>query len=229
MPRTILQLKDIVKNYTLGPVVVKALKNISLSIDEGEMVAVVGPSGCGKSTLMNIMGLLDEATEGMYTIEGMDTSTANDNELSKLRNSKIGFVFQSYYLLQKLNVLNNVSIPLIYRGMGEGKIKEKCREMLKQVGMLEREHHKPNELSGGQQQRVAIARALVGEPALILADEPTGALDFQTSEDIMNLFFELNQKKGITIVLITHDMEIAKACPRRIVLKDGSIIGDEKG
>lgn len=228
MGTPILDLQDIVKNYYLGPVTVEALKGINFKVYEKEFVAIVGTSGCGKSTLMNIMGLLDKQTSGNFFIDGINAALADDNELSTLRNQKIGFVFQSYNLLPKLNVLENVAVPLLYRGWSHSQIVPRCREMLARVNMADREHHKPNELSGGQQQRVAIARALVGKPSMILADEPTGALDVKTSEDILNLFYELNHTDGMTIVLITHNDEIAKKSPRRVVLKDGIVAADIK-
>lgn len=228
MGTPILDLQDIIKNYYLGPVTVEALKGINFKVFEKEFVAIVGTSGCGKSTLMNIMGLLDKQTSGNFYIDGIDAKVANDNELSILRNQKIGFVFQSYNLLPKLDVLENVGIPLLYRGWSHKQIVSRCREMLAKVNMADREHHKPNELSGGQQQRVAIARALVGKPSMILADEPTGALDAKTSEDILNLFNELNRTDGMTIVLITHNDEIARSSPRRVVLKDGVVAADIK-
>lgn len=228
MSTPILDLQDVVKNYYLGPVTVEALKGINFKVYEKEFVAIVGTSGCGKSTLMNIMGLLDKQTSGNFYIDGINAKEANDNELSTLRNQKIGFVFQSYNLLPKLNVLENVAVPLLYRGWSNSQIVPRCREMLARVNMGDREHHKPNELSGGQQQRVAIARALVGKPSMILADEPTGALDVKTSEDILNLFYELNRTDGMTIVLITHNDEIAQKSPRRVVLKDGIVAADIK-
>lgn len=228
MPEPILDVKNVVKNYYLGPVTVEALKGVNFTVYEKEFVAIVGSSGCGKSTLMNIMGLLDKATKGGFYIDGINTASADDNELSSLRNKKIGFVFQSYNLLPKLSVLENVAVPLLYRGWSHAQIVPRCREMLERVGMGEREHHKPNELSGGQQQRVAIARALAGKPSLILADEPTGALDAKTSEDILHLFYELNSEEGMTIVLITHNVEIAEQSPRKILLKDGIVAADIK-
>ena len=228
MSKPIIDLREITKRYILGDVTVDALKGITFTITEGEMVAIVGTSGCGKSTLMNIMGLLDKPTSGKYLVDGKETEKLDDNAISTLRNQKIGFVFQSYNLLAKLNVLDNVAIPLLYRGWPERKIKPRCREMLVKVKMGDREHHTPNELSGGQQQRVAIARALAGNPALLLADEPTGALDHRTSDEVMDLFTELNQKEGITVVLITHSVEIAERCPRRLILRDGSLVGDER-
>lgn len=228
MATPIIDLREIKKHYLLGNVTVEALKGITFTITEGEMVAIVGTSGCGKSTLMNIMGLLDKPTSGRYLIDGKETEKLDDNAISKMRNGKIGFVFQSYNLLTRLNVLDNTAIPLLYRGWADRKIKPRCREMLAKVNMANREHHTPNELSGGQQQRVAIARALAGNPSLLLADEPTGALDHRTSNEVMDLFTELNQKEGITVVLITHSVEIAERCPRRIILRDGNLVGDER-
>lgn len=222
----ILDLRNVVKNYNLGPVVVQALKGINFKVFEKEFVSIVGSSGCGKSTLMNIMGLLDKPTSGGFYIDGINSASADDNALSTLRNQKIGFVFQSYNLLPKLTVLENVAVPLLYRGWSQSEIIPRCREMLKRVNMGDREHHTPNELSGGQQQRVAIARALAGKPSLILADEPTGALDAKTSEDILHLFYELNREEGMTIVLITHNVEIAEDSPRRVLLKDGIVAAD---
>lgn len=218
---TLLKLKEIRKNYRLGPIDVEVLRGLSLSVHKGELLAIVGQSGCGKSTLMNILGLLDKPTSGDYIIDGKEIDNVNDWELSDMRNRKIGFVFQSYYLLAKLSALENVGIPLLYRGTSPSEIKERSRDMLSRVGMLDREHHKPNELSGGQQQRVAIARALVGTPSLILADEPSGALDSQTSREILNLFIELNRDDGITIVVITHDPKLAAQCKRQIKMVDG--------
>lgn len=227
MDQPILDLRNVTKDYVLGPVIVNALKGVDIAIRKSEMVAIVGPSGCGKSTLMNIMGLLDRPTNGLYKVNGNDVKDLNDNELSRLRNETIGFVFQSYNLLARLNVLNNVSIPLLYRGWGHSRFAPQCREMLKLVNMADREHHRPSELSGGQQQRVAIARALAGKPSLILADEPTGALDVKTSEDIINLFQRLNTEQGITVVIITHDLDVAARCRRRIMLRDGLIEREE--
>jgi len=224
----VIELDNVVKNYYLGPVTVPALKGISLKINEGELISIIGTSGCGKTTLMNILGLLDRPTSGEYRIEGRTIAECSDNELSTLRNKNIGFVFQQYNLLARLDVLQNVYVPLQYRGMTKADMQARSREMLKLVSMEDREHHKPNELSGGQQQRVAIARALVGTPNLILADEPTGALDVKTSDDIMNLFIRLNKESGITVVIITHSPDIAKRCPRIVSLSDGFIINDTK-
>ncbi len=203
---------------------VNVLKGVNLEVAEGELVAIMGQSGCGKSTLMNILGLLDKPTEGSYAIDGTEVAYENDNHLSAIRNKKIGFVFQRYELLAKLTALGNVGVPLVYRGESSGKIKRSSLEYLEKVDMHDRAHHKPNELSGGQQQRVAIARALVGRPSLILADEPTGALDTSVGQEIMNLFQKLNEDEGITIVIITHDPTIAKQCKRYVRMQDGVIL-----
>ncbi len=218
-----LRLVDICRNFKVGPTEVQVLKNIALTVDDGEMVAIVGTSGSGKSTLMNIIGLLDKPTGGSYFIEDREITYDNDSFLSSLRNERIGFVFQSYHLLSKLTAIENVGLPLVYRGMNDRDIKENSMEYLKKVDMHDRTTHKPNELSGGQQQRVAIARALVGKPSLILADEPTGALDTRVGQEIMNLFVRLNEKEGITVVIITHDPKVAKQCKRSVRLEDGVI------
>lgn len=224
MSTPLISVQDVTKDYHLGPVTVNALKGVSFDIQKGDMFAIVGPSGCGKSTLMNILGLLDRPSKGTYSIEGKPVAARNDDELSYLRNQKIGFVFQQYNLLGKLNVAENVAIPLLYRGWSQNRIDARVKEVLKAVKMADRAHHKPTELSGGQQQRVAIARALCGDPSIILADEPTGALDTLTSEEIINIFHSLNNDKGITIVIITHEPEIAQQCKTILKLKDGLIV-----
>ncbi|MFZ2198094.1 MAG: ABC transporter ATP-binding protein [Thermodesulfovibrionales bacterium] len=218
-----LKLDDIRKTYTVGPTEIDILKGVALEIASGELLAIMGASGCGKSTLMNIIGLLDKPTSGTYLIEGRAVSYEDDDALSAIRNRKIGFVFQQYHLLPRLTALENVGIPLIYRGESEEEIKHSSLEFLRRVGMHERAHHRPSELSGGQQQRVAIARALAGKPSLILADEPTGALDTHVGQEIMDLFRQLNND-NITIVLITHDPNIAKQCRRFVRMKDGIIL-----
>jgi len=200
---------------------VEVLKGVSLEVEQGELLSIMGPSGCGKSTMMNIIGLLDKPTDGAYTIDGKAIANLKDNELSRIRNENIGFVFQSFYLLSRLTALDNVGIPLVYRGMKKSRIHNRCHAFLKKVDMDDRAHHKPNELSGGQQQRVAIARALAGTPSIILADEPTGALDTKVGQDIMSLFSQLNEEEGITIVIITHDPNIAGQCKRCVEMKDG--------
>lgn len=219
-----LKLIDIKKTYKIGPTEIEVLKGINLEVAKGEFLSIMGQSGCGKSTLMNIIGLLDKPTSGAYFIEDRAVSYTDDDALSAIRNKKIGFVFQQYNLLPKLNALGNTGIPLVYRGENEDIIKQKSIEFLTKVDMYERAHHKPGELSGGQQQRVAIARALIGKPAIILADEPTGALDAHVGQEIINLFKRLNKEDGITVVIITHDPNIAKQCERFVVMKDGVIL-----
>lgn len=220
-----LHLNDIHKSYRVGPTTVDVLKGISLTVEKGELLSIIGPSGSGKSTLMNIMGLLEQPSAGTYTVDETKITYDDDRTLSSLRNRMIGFVFQQYHLLPRLTAIDNVGLPLIYRGVDEKEIAERSMEYIKKVEMQERSRHKPMELSGGQQQRIAIARALVGSPAIILADEPTGALDSHTGQEIMNLFKRLNEEEGITIVVITHDPKIAAQCRRKVELRDGIITG----
>jgi len=219
-----LKLDDIKKTYTIGPTTIDILKGVALEVAGGELLSIMGASGCGKSTLMNILGLLDKPTSGTYDIEGRTVTYDNDDALSSIRNRKIGFVFQQYHLLPRLTALENVGIPLIYRGESDEEIRRSSLEYLRRVDMHERAHHRPSELSGGQQQRVAVARALAGKPSLILADEPTGALDTHVGQEIMNLFKQLNEDDGITIIIITHDPNIAKQCKRFVRMKDGLIL-----
>lgn len=218
-----LKLTDIHKSYSLGTVDVEILKGVNLDVEQGEMLAVLGASGCGKSTLMNIVGFLDLPTSGEYSFNDRVAAGLSDNELSRIRNREIGFVFQQFHLLPKLTALENVCLPLVYRGVPVQERKERAQALLEKVGMGEREHHRPGELSGGQQQRVAIARALCGNPSLILADEPTGALDTATSREIMDLFLSLNRDEGMTVVLITHDPGLAKQCGRSVLMQDGVV------
>jgi len=218
-----LELKDIHKSYTLGSMDVEILKGVDLTVERGEILAVLGSSGCGKSTLMNIMGLLDLPSSGQYRFDGRSAAGLSDNELSRIRNTQIGFVFQQFHLLPKLTALDNVCLPLVYRGVPASERRERGRALLSRFGLGEREQHRPGELSGGQQQRVAIARALCGEPSLILADEPTGALDTATSAEIMDLFLSLNADEGITVVVITHDPGLARQCGRSVVMRDGIV------
>ncbi|MBP7072953.1 MAG: ABC transporter ATP-binding protein [Clostridia bacterium] len=213
------------KIYRIGKVAVKALDNISLCIKQHEFVSIVGPSGSGKSTLMNMIGCLDVPTSGEYRLDGMEVSGLTDDQLAFIRNHKIGFVFQGFNLIQKLNALENVELPLIYQGIPTRERYERSVEALKLVGLEDRAHHRPAELSGGQQQRVAIARALVGNPQIILADEPTGNLDSKSGKDIINMLKELHLK-GSTIVLITHDNDIAMMAERIVRIQDGQINDD---
>lgn len=211
----------------MGSTTVTALNNVSLHIKAHEFVAIIGPSGSGKSTLMNMLGCLDSPTSGKYSLDGKETSKMNDNQLADIRNLKIGFIFQKFNLLQKLNAAENVELPLIYQGLSGSERKKRVKEALQSVGLLDRAHHKPNELSGGQQQRVAIARALVTNPPILLADEPTGALDTKTGKEVLDIMKELHQK-GNTIVLITHDNSIAAQARRMVRIQDGEIIEDRE-
>ncbi len=225
MTKEIVRLENIRKVYENFGVKNEVLKGINLVIKKGEFVSIMGPSGSGKTTLMNIIGCLDTATSGKYYLDGKDISNLNDDELSEIRSEYIGFVFQQFYLIQYLNVLENVLMPTIYSKKDRKNIKEKAKELLEKVGLGDKLNFKPSQLSGGQQQRVAIARALINEPQLILADEPTGALDSKTAESIMKIFKELNEE-GKTIVIITHDPSIALQTERIIKIKDGKILND---
>ena len=215
------------KTYKLGENEVHALQGASLRIYPGDLLAIMGPSGSGKSTLMNILGCLDQATAGTYRLDGVDVDKLTDNELAVIRNKKIGFVFQSFNLLRRTSALTNVEQPLIYGGLRSRERRERSVSALKAVGLGDRLGHQANELSGGQQQRVAIARALVTDPAIILADEPTGNLDSKSGAEIMCLFQRLNEQKGITVIFVTHDQRIASHCRRIIRISDGKIIADE--
>ncbi|MEM8488162.1 MAG: ABC transporter ATP-binding protein [Bacteroidota bacterium] len=227
MDNTVIQTNNITKVYQMGRTEVRALSGIDLTVERGEMIALMGTSGSGKSTLMNIIGALDSPTAGTYSLDGMQVNHLTKHQLADIRNQKIGFVFQGFNLLQRTTALDNVELPLLYDRTGSaGDTRQRATEALKQVGLGERLDHEPNELSGGQQQRVAIARALVTRPAILLADEPTGNLDTRTSLEVMALFQELN-KKGITILLVTHEPEIAQYCKRIVVLRDGHILSDE--
>lgn len=222
-----IKIADLVKIYDTGKVKVAALRGITLDVSEGEFVAIMGPSGSGKSTLMNIVGCLDRPTRGSYALAGEEVGDKNDNQLAEIRNRRIGFIFQTFNLLPRLNALQNVELPLIYRGASPRERHRLAQEALTAVGLSERMTHKPKELSGGQQQRVAVARALASQPAILLADEPTGNLDSRTGEEIMALFQELN-RRGKTVVLVTHDQRIAQHCQRIIHMRDGLVTEDEK-
>ena len=217
-----IELKDIVKTYQIGRVEVQALRGLSCRIEKGEMVAIMCPSGCGKSTLMNVIGCLDVPTSGSYSLEGVEVSRLTDSQLADVRNRKIGFVFQSFNLIPRTSAVVNVELPLLYGNRNNSR--KLALEALERVGMGQRAVHKPNELSGGEQQRVAIARALVSSPAIILADEPTGNLDSRSSLDIIAILEELNKQDGITVVVVTHEREIAAHTQRIIFLRDGRIV-----
>jgi putative ABC transport system ATP-binding protein len=215
--------KDIVKTYRMGEIDIHALQGISIDIHRSEVVAIMGPSGSGKSTLMNIIGCLDRPTSGDYILDGQVVSEMNDDELSTVRNQKVGFVFQSFNLLPRASALENVQLPMRYAGTGGGKAREKAKQALSAVGLGDRMNHRPNELSGGQQQRVAIARALVNDPAIILADEPTGALDTRSGAEIMDLLLSLNKDRGTTVIIVTHAPDIAALTQRTIHIRDGKV------
>lgn len=224
----VIQLQNITKTYQMGDVEVHALRGVSLTICQGEMVAIMGPSGSGKSTLMNIIGCLDQPTSGAYRLAGEDVSRLDDDRLAGIRSRRLGFVFQSFNLLARTNALQNVELPLIYAGMRSRERRERARSALAAVGLLDRLHHRPNELSGGQQQRVAIARALVNNPSIILADEPTGNLDSKVGAEVMGLFQKLNIETGLTVILVTHEPDIAEHTRRILHTYDGQIVSDEQ-
>jgi len=223
---SLIKLKQITKIYQTSDTVLRALDGIDLTIEKQELLAVVGASGSGKSTLMNIIGLLDQPTEGIYTLDGQDVAEFNDNTAAEIRNKKIGFVFQLFYLLPRLTAAQNIALPLLYRGIHPSEAKETIYNTLEKVGIAALVHKRPNQMSGGEQQRVAIARALVGSPDIILADEPTGALDSKTSQEILDLFLDLNKNDNKTIIVITHDPTVSEQCKRVVTLKDGKIIED---
>ena len=227
--KPLIEMKEIIKRYNIGTESeIEILHGIDLKIYEGEFVAIVGESGSGKSTLMNIIGVLDKQTEGEYYLDGIDIKNANEEEMNVIRNKKIGFVFQNFNLIGRTSALKNVELPMLYAGVPAEERTKRAKELLSKVGMASRANHMPNELSGGQKQRVAIARSLVNNPSIILADEPTGALDSETSTMVMNIFNDLNKNQGKTIILITHSKEIAEQCPRIVTIKDGKIINDSK-
>ncbi len=223
----LIETKNIDKTYSLGDVEVKALKDVSLSVEKGEFIAIMGPSGSGKSTFMNVLGCLDKPTSGSYLLEGVDVAHMNRDELASIRNKKLGFVFQGFNLLSRTSAIENVELPMLYDGLPAGERREKAKAALEVVGLSGREDHHPNQLSGGQQQRVAIARALVNSAPIILADEPTGNLDTKTSVEIMELFVRLNEESHITVILVTHEKDISEFSRRRIFFRDGVVVSDE--
>ncbi len=229
MDKPIIELKGIRKSYFIGePNELEVLHGIDLTIYEGEFVAIVGESGSGKSTLMNIIGALDKSTEGDYVLDGININSADENTLSSIRNEKVGFVFQTFNLIGRQSALKNVELPMLYAGVQKRERRERAQRLLAEVNMTDRAKHMPNELSGGQKQRVAIARAMANNPSIILADEPTGALDSDTSLKVMEIFKKLNTESAKTIVLITHNKELADMCQRVLTLKDGRITGERR-
>jgi len=228
MMEPVIQVQELVKVYSLGEVEVQALRGISLSVGRGEFVAIMGASGSGKSTFMNILGFLDRPTSGQYLLDGINGERLSRDELAQIRNQKIGFVFQGFNLLSRTSAEENVELPLVYAGTPTSKRREMARNALSQVGLEGRSHHHSSQLSGGEQQRVAIARALVNLPSILLADEPTGNLDSKTSEEIMAIFQRLNREMGITIIMITHEPDIASFAKRNILFRDGTIVDDHK-
>ena len=224
-PSPVIEIRDITKIYQMGDMQVHALRGVSLKVCPGEMLAIMGPSGSGKSTLMNIIGCLDQPTAGVYMLTSQDVSRMNDDQLADIRNKRIGFVFQSFNLLARTDAIQNVELPLIYAGARDRR--KRAEEALTIVGLAERMHHRPNELSGGQQQRVAIARALVNDPSIIMADEPTGNLDSKAGAEVMGIFQRLNEERGITVILVTHEPDIAEHTRRVVRLSDGLIVSDE--
>lgn len=226
MQPIVISVSDLHKTYHMGDVAVPALQGVSFAIQRGEFVAIMGPSGSGKSTLMNLLGCLDTPTSGSYQLDGVEVAPLSGDDLARIRARKLGFIFQQYNLLPRLSALRNVELPLIYRGVSAIERHRRAAIALQIVGMDERMHHRPNELSGGQQQRVAIARALIGSPTVILADEPTGALDTKTSTELMAVLQRLNREQGLTVIMVTHEPDIAAYAERVLVLRDGLLISD---
>jgi len=229
MSTPVIQFENLVKTYHIGETEVQALRGVSYVVGTGEFLAIMGASGSGKSTLMNILGCLDRPTSGKYFLEGDEVSTFDRNKLATIRNQKIGFVFQTFNLLPRTTALENVELPLLYSNVHSKERAERALAALQTVGLASRAHHKTNQLSGGEQQRIAIARALLNHPSLILADEPTGNLDTKTSNEIMDIFTDLNETKGITLVMVTHEPDIACYAKKRIYMRDGHIIREERG
>ena len=224
----VIRIENLSKIYENGPLQVKALDQVSLNIEEGEFVAIMGASGSGKSTLMNIIGCLDRATEGEYLLDGINIKEKKDDELSHIRNANIGFVFQFFNLIARTSALRNVELPMIYAKLDRQERHQRALQLLEDVGLADRGHHLPNELSGGQKQRVAIARALANDPSILLADEPTGNLDSQSSVEIMEIFQRLNRERGTTVIVVTHEPDISQFAQRVLIFRDGKIIGDTR-
>jgi putative ABC transport system ATP-binding protein len=223
----LIELRDVWKIYDLGEVQVEALRGASLNMEQGEYVALIGPSGSGKSTLMNMLGCLDRPTRGSYQLAGEEVATMSRDQRARIRNQRLGFVFQNFNLLARTSALENVELPLLYsRGITSRERRRRAKEKLELVGLADRMDHHPTQLSGGQQQRVAIARALVNEPSILMGDEPTGNLDSKTSREVIGLFRELNEQQGITVILVTHDQDVARNARRTVVLRDGNIVAD---
>ena len=229
MAKRMMELQDVVKTYKIGDTEVRALRGVSYTVEEGDFMAIMGPSGSGKSSLMNILGCLDKPTSGTYVLEGQDVSLLDKDQLARIRNTKIGFVFQTFNLLPRTSALENVELPLLYTSAHAKERHERALAALDSVGLRDRAMHQTNQLSGGEQQRIAIARALLNNPTLILADEPTGNLDTKTSNEIMDIFTKLNVAKGITMVMVTHEPDIACYARKRIYVRDGQIIREERG
>jgi len=227
MEKIVIQLENLVKTYVVGETEVRALRGVTYAIREGDFLAIMGPSGSGKSTMMNIIGCLDRPTSGRYLLEGEDVSAMDKNQLARIRNRRIGFVFQSFNLLSRTTALENAELPLVYSNIPGKEQAKRALASLEAVGLKGRAHHKTNQLSGGEQQRVAIARALLNNPSFILADEPTGNLDSKTSDEIMTIFRKLNEEKNITIIMVTHEADIGAQAKRRIFMRDGQIIREE--
>ena len=220
-PASLLRLDDVRKSYSVGPVATEVLRGVRLDVARGDLLSIMGPSGCGKSTLMNLIGLLDRPSSGAYVLDGEEVTAMDDDEISVMRNRRIGFVFQSFHLLPRLTAAENVGLPLVYRGLPQKDIRRQVEAGLERLGMEAFADRRPSELSGGQQQRIAIARSLIGAPALLLADEPTGALDQETSRDIMRLLIQLNVEEELTIVIVTHDAAVDRQCRRRTRISEG--------